>query len=182
MTKLEERVNRFAQLKNGQIERHENVYFVRHDNSAALWEGARKRPSHYYRFKTETEREEWIKREKTSITKRAEMLKTIRKKKQEENAALKVGQIMYDSWGWEQTNIDWYMIVRKTGASVWLQQIGANVTETGFMSGNSTPNPDKLIGGEPFMRRIGKYGIRVLSHRGCLRPYEGESIGCSWYA
>jgi len=159
MTKLEERVNRFAQLKNGQIERHENVYFVRHDNSAALWEGARKRPSHYYRFKTETEREEWIKREKTSITKRAEMLKTIRKKKQEENAALKVGQIMYDSWGWEQTNIDWYMIVRKTGSFCMASaNRGKRYRNWLRCQEIARQNPDKLIGGEPFMRRIGKYG------------------------
>lgn len=181
MTKLEQRVNSFAQIKNGQVEKHEKAYFVTHDNSAALWEGARKRPTYYYRFKTEQERDKWVRRQKEAITRRDEEAKAYQRKKQKENEALKVGQIMYDSWGWEQTNIDWYMIVRKTGSSVWLQQIGANVTETGFMSGNSTPNTDKTIG-EPFMRRIGKHGIKISSHRGCLMPYKGEPTGCSWYA
>jgi len=181
MTKHEERVHQFAQVKNGQIEKHEKAYFIRHDTAVAVWEYSTKRPQHYYRFKTEQEREQWIQSQKDAITQRADDARAYREKKQKENESLKVGQIMYDSWGWEQTNIDFYIIVRRTKAAVWLQKIGASIIETGFMSGNTEPMPEKLIG-EPFMRRIGKYGLKIESHRGTLRPHDGKPKSCSWYA
>jgi hypothetical protein len=34
-----------------------------------------------------------------------------------------VKKIMYASWGCEQTNVDFYQIVRETPSSIWLQEI-----------------------------------------------------------
>ena len=36
-----------------------------------------------------------------------------------------MGDIMYSSWGYDQTNVDFYKVVRVTKASAWLQPIGS---------------------------------------------------------
>jgi hypothetical protein len=36
---------------------------------------------------------------------------------------LGVGDILVSSWGYDQTNIDYYKIVRKSAGSVWIQKL-----------------------------------------------------------
>jgi hypothetical protein len=52
---------------------------------------------------------------------------------------LKVGDIITNSWGYDQTNVDCYRIARTTAHFVWLKPIAAHVEENGFMSGPSVP-------------------------------------------
>ena len=42
-----------------------------------------------------------------------------------------IGKIFYSSWGYEQTNIDFYEVVEvsKSGKSLTLQQIGSKIVE-----------------------------------------------------
>jgi hypothetical protein len=39
----------------------------------------------------------------------------------------KVGSIWYTSWGYDQTNVEYFEVVRESAASIWLQPIGAEV-------------------------------------------------------
>lgn len=53
----------------------------------------------------------------------------------------KVGDIFVASWGYDQTNIDFYTVVRVSKSSVWIQESGQVITEqTGFMSENVVPS------------------------------------------
>lgn len=73
-----------------------------------------------------------------------------------------LGKIFYSSWGYEQTNIDFYKVigVSKSGKSITLQQIGGKVVEhAGFCSEYVVPNEEKEIG-EPIRNRrlnVSKY-------------------------
>lgn len=42
----------------------------------------------------------------------------------------KVGDILDSSWGYDQTNIDFYQVVKTTEHSVWLRSIGAEFDES----------------------------------------------------
>jgi len=42
---------------------------------------------------------------------------------------LKVGDILVSSWGYDQTNIDFYKVVKKSESSVWLQKLGKKYLE-----------------------------------------------------
>jgi hypothetical protein len=47
----------------------------------------------------------------------------------------KVGDFMYSSWGYDQTNIEFYKVVRVSDASVWLQEYESKIVEqTGWAS------------------------------------------------
>jgi hypothetical protein len=180
LTKHEQRVQDFATAKQGTIIRHHKAFFVLHGLSVALWTHQTIRPSYYYKFKTEQERETWIDYQKASIDSQQQSQDQWAEKLQAEKSNIKEGIVMYDSWGWEQTNIDFYKVVRKTDGMVWLQKLKSEVKETGFMSGNTWPTDETE--GEVFKRRIGKYGVKINDNRGCLRPYDGNPKSCSWYA
>jgi hypothetical protein len=94
----------------------------------------------------------------------------------------KVGEILYNSWGYDQTNIDFYEVVEVKGRSVMLRPVAGETTETGFMCGHKTPRPGEFCG-EP-MRKMIQFGTRpyLAMKYGGLYPYEGKPVGCSWYA
>lgn len=98
---------------------------------------------------------------------------------------VKVGDIFYNSWGYDQTNIDWYQVVglTKSGKSVKIKPIAGKIKETGFMSGTTTPKKGKFTGpavtkrvgihnGEPYLPS--KYGWTSL--------WDGKPKYVSWYA
>lgn len=63
------------------------------------------------------------------------------------------GKIVVNSWGYDQTNIDYYLIVKRTKHFVTLQAIGyATNVETGFLTGDCTPDPNKPLD-KPLLRR-----------------------------
>ena len=46
-----------------------------------------------------------------------------------EIAKPKVGDILYSSWGYDQTNIEFFKVVKVSEFSVWIQEVGAKVVE-----------------------------------------------------
>ncbi len=52
------------------------------------------------------------------------------------------GAILYSSWGYDQTNVDYYMVTRATKASAWIVPMRhVEATSRGYspMSGHTTP-------------------------------------------
>jgi hypothetical protein len=51
-----------------------------------------------------------------------------------------VGQILYSSWGYDQTNIEFFKVVKVSASSVWIQKVGSEITEiTGWAHQNVIP-------------------------------------------
>jgi hypothetical protein len=79
-----------------------------------------------------------------------------------ETEGYKEGDILYSHWGWEQTNVDFYQVVKATEKSVWLREIGNTATYTSkTMSGDKMPIPGKFVNANVLKRKM---------------PYKGESI------
>lgn len=59
----------------------------------------------------------------------------------------KVGDILHHSWGYDQTNCDFYQVVEVKKASVILRKIGAKTVEgsEGFMSESLMPEKDAFV-------------------------------------
>jgi hypothetical protein len=102
----------------------------------------------------------------------------------------KVGDIITNSWGYDQTNVDWYRIARTSKSYVWLQPIAGQTEQTGFMSGNSTPhvdtgsdNPEQWgfkDSKEPVEKHLAS-GDYVSMKYGSGRKWNGEKVYESWY-
>ena len=89
-----------------------------------------------------------------------------RKEKLERDCAergLAVGDLLKSSWGYEQTNIDFYEVTKLIGKrSVELRAIASESVETGFMCGQCVPIPGRFIG-EPFRKQARNGTVRLTS-------------------
>ena len=50
-------------------------------------------------------------------------------KKIESMADVEIGHILRDSWGYDQTNIDYYKVIRKTASMVEIRKIGQKLVQ-----------------------------------------------------
>lgn len=57
-----------------------------------------------------------------------------------------VGDFFYSSWGYEQTNIDFYQVTKKTAKTVTLQPVSSIRLDTGNMTAQEMPARDAFKG------------------------------------
>lgn len=141
-----------------------------------------------YRFPTDDRLVEYANRYIENFKKELERKEEIKKKKKDVQHNFKVGDILYDSWGYEQTNIDFYQIVRTTKKSVWLRPIAKeHGRATGPFSGKVKPIKDEFIG-DPIRKTVkhiiktdGTTNSYIKSKFGAFSKYTGEDgIEASW--
>lgn len=66
----------------------------------------------------------------------------------ENNQVPEVGTILYSSWGYDQTNIEFYKVVKVSEKSVWIQELKNQIVEqVGFMSEKVVPSDEFRKGG-----------------------------------
>jgi hypothetical protein len=96
---------------------------------------------------------------------------------------LKVGDILVSSWGYDQTNIDYYQVTRVPGPStVEIRKIAANSgPEEGFMTASCTAARDKFIG-EPMIKRASAGNCVRIASYASASPWDGKPDRYSWYA
>ena len=92
------------------------------------------------------------------------------------------GDILYSSWGKEQTNVDWYRVVSRKDEQVQLQPLTDKVTETGNMCGRSMPGQPKES--LTLQRDIHtSEGVESVEVKPFVFAYkwDGQPKPCSWY-
>ena len=129
--------------------------------------GKGKKPVWHYFFNGKENRDKYIDKffsDRQYFLSRKEVEKKERVLKVEENVKnTKVGDIYYSSWGYDQTNIDFYKIVAKKGSkSFMLQAIGQTVDSNGSSQDLVMPY-EKAYKGRPLMKRMGSYGFSLNS-------------------
>lgn len=92
------------------------------------------------------------------------------------------GTILVSSWGYDQTNIDFFQIIARTEATVTVREIANESLDTGNMTGQRKPKPNQFIG-EASRRRIGPGYVMVGNHNHhTATPVDKEWYECSSYA
>lgn len=122
-----------------------------------IWKGKALKPYHNYYYRSLDERENRLQKIKEERAKDLEN-KALRKEKEKQAIKnfkhnIKVGDIYYSSWGYDQTNIDYYEVVGVSGRAVWFQQIGQFVDNSCMTQDVTKPNRTSLIG-EPFKKIV----------------------------
>lgn len=145
--------------------------------------GKQRKCNWHLSFSTEAEREECIQSffaMGDKVQARKDAIKAERKAESAIPHSLKVGEIIYNSWGWEQTNVDFYEIVKVSAHFVWVQKLKATTNETSFMAGNTTALPG-TASGEITRHKVSRSGS-VKFECGSGMKWDGNALGCSWYA
>jgi len=74
-------------------------------------------------------------------------------------STVEVGDIFVCSWGYDQTNIDFYKVVKKTKTGVSIVPMSKKVIEYSdrYMTGKVLPG-EVFVGSKPIRRKLNKYG------------------------
>lgn len=148
-----------------------------------VWRGRQQRPGEVYVFASPEERETWIanrkRRDDAERQAKAERSAADKARREAMRRQLEVGTILVASWGYEQTNVDFYQVVELRGADVIIRPIASRTTETGHMSGKAEPVAGSFTG-EPMRKRIGAFGVSV-DHTTASPVEPGRSYYASWY-
>lgn len=110
--------------------------------------------------------------------------KVERKAKRIEAAAagkVEVGAYFYTSWGYDQTNIDWYRVEKLIGKTMALvvkvKAMDASKGNEGWMQGKAVPSDEPA--GEPFRVRLNGDGFKV---NGRYSAWRWDGTPKSWTA
>lgn len=161
------------------------IYQAGKDFAAQCFVGRAQKPTWHYRFSSAEKRESYIKRQIDAV-KASEARKAEKRAAQKKPHGYEVGMILVASWGYDQTNINFYEVVEVIGKSmVKLEEIGkqrANDSNdySHGMAQEVVPCPQARTGN--FYRSkvtpygaAGKFGYKAS-------PWNGKPVYESWYA
>lgn len=132
-----------------------------------MYLGKSAKPYAHYGYPTAAKRDDGFQRYATEARAIAAH-KAKRKAESKAQAAkphsLKVGDVVRNSWGYDQTNVAHYQITKVIGKrTVEVRQLAEHDEATGSMSGRAAPIPGEFVG-EAMRRQVDKYGqVNILS-------------------
>ena len=133
--------------------------------SAICFVGKAVKPTWHYRFKNGEQRQAEVTKTFKNVSERLERKNQAKASKAvaSANHGVKVGDVFRSSWGYDQTNIDYYEVIAVTGKTATICEIGCLSEETLSMQGNCVP----LMGafkGKPFKKLIQKRSIESTAY------------------
>ena len=104
-------------------------------------------------FRSESERNRTIWEFKESVE-----AHVTRRRQEADPITLKVGDIVNTSWGYDQTNVEFYVVTRVSKARVWVRRIKADSEAIGYMQERTWPAmPIEPVGDETMHHARGGY-------------------------
>lgn len=136
-------------------------------------------------FSSEKNRLQWIKDKVESINQYTQWKAEAKQRAEAVENPYQIGTILYDSWGYDQTNVDFYQVVEVTKKNVKVRKIGAELIETDtYDSGRVKPVKDSFTTEKAMLKRVRNYvtpsGIKFNVNG--LSDYTAGDKGvyCSW--
>lgn len=161
------------------------VEFYIEDLSAMCFIGKQSKPAWYYGFRSRAAMEKQIKDQIASVQ-ASEEYKAKRKAERSKPHTLKPGDILCSSWGYEQTNVDFYKVKKLIGKSmVELVRVGSSTVEgseySHGMACEVVAVPDAEIG-PSFKKKAQSNNSVSISSFANARLWDGKPMYKSWYA
>lgn len=141
---------------------HENRYL------AGVWHPKALKPigEHMYRFRVAEERDTWIEQQVAAFTKHEREKELARKQRTQGDLTLAdPGTVFVNSWGYDQTQVDFYQVIERKGLTVLLRPIAAiSVSQSGPQSDRVTPALGVFV--DPCMK-CGIHELVAHHQKGC---------------
>lgn len=136
----------------------------------------------HYRFSKETDRAKRIDEFFTNTAEREEYKNKSKAAKKEFRHTLKIGDFLNSSWGYEQTNVEFYQIVSVTEKTVTFREVAQTRERTSHDSGVCAPIRDAFIeSGKTFTRPVKQCGNDDTKGMVKLAEYKGDYMKCLWF-
>jgi len=147
---------------------------------------------HSYVYKTYEEAilraQEWINNIQSNMLAREVKRKEAQEKNKMVNAAdfYKIGDIIVNTWGYEQTNVDFYSVVKVTNKTITIKEISQIQEDESIYSHGMACN---MLPGDDIVKDGSTYTLRVKDEGNLsnpksffyMRKWEGKPMYCSWY-
>lgn len=94
------------------------------------------------------------------------------------------GTIFLCTWGYDQTNVEFYQVTRSTAHSIWLQPIRSVAVKAAGWGVETVAVPDGFCGSE-FRRRPQRVGDKLyvrIDKVSCASPWNGKPVHRSTWA
>lgn len=150
--------------------------------------GKRNSKAFHYYFKSADELYAYVNKWREGIiasTKARAEAKTARKKEQAEyRHTYKEGDILHSSWGFEQTQCEFYQVISTTEKTITIQRIASERLEaTSWASEYRTALPNQFLKDyEPTTHKVKVGGTIKFSSYQNANLWDGNKKYCSWYA
>lgn len=147
------------------------------------WRGKADKPSFYYSFRDESRVRIYVDQFVSNIAshyaRKGERLAARKAAKASDHFS--VGDVVYNSWGYDQTNIDFYQVVELKAKSVVLRAVKQNSSDQpgGPYGGHTQPRRNEFCG-EPFQKLVGERGWISFEH-GAGSKWDGKPMYTSSY-
>lgn len=125
---------------------------------AIAFQGVSGKPIWHYFYKDPARRAQQIKASIESRKASMERQNLLRQQRKEFQHGLKQGDILYSSWGYEQTNIDYYEVVAVRGKAVAIREIESRIVSDSGYSHKVVPVPGRYTG--PAIKKIPSSGYQ----------------------
>lgn len=188
MTKRTEAMNAIRCNEGVQEEEYKGLTIFTYQNrndkpTAAIFNSKGYKPLDWYHFRSLQERTDFIDQAKKRMDIAEASLIKDRIKWEAEKAKVVVGSIFVSTWGYEQTNVDFYQVVARKNDFVTLRAIRTIKSyDNGYNDrGSCLPNISAFCGPE-FRKKIDKWGgISFESYKGGIL-WDGREVYWSSYA
>jgi hypothetical protein len=141
--------------------------------------------SFYYSFRNRSQAEAYVNDFSARVGGSEERQAARRADLKEKREALKasdhwtVGDVFYCSWGYEQTNVDFYQITHVGKKSVGFRKICQSTAERYHMSGPTQPRRNEFAG-EEVRKNLSPCGGIPMKY-GSATKWTGKAVWSSWY-
>jgi hypothetical protein len=143
--------------------------------------GKAQKPTWHYRFDNEEQRQRRIGATIES-RKQHHIRKSMQKLERSQPHNFQVGDILSASWGYDQTNVNFYQVTRVVSdCTIELDEISGVFQDDGYMCGHCTPIKNSFKG-KPMIKRV-SYGKRVtINSVISASKWDGKPERYSYYA
>lgn len=94
---------------------------------------------------------------------------------------MEVGAVLSSSWGYDQTNVNFYVIVEMTNTMAKVLPMEAITAQTGFMSGHTCATKNIVFRNEIIKKKVKGDYIKITDCQ-YARLWDGKKQYNSWYA
>jgi hypothetical protein len=123
--------------------------------------------------------ERFIKTMETKVTKRTAQKEAKRQARAAFVNPYKIGDFLYSSWGYEQTNREFYQVLEVRDLAIKVQEVCQNRERTGYDSGKCSPCRDEFKGDVKWITiQVSENGYHSVPSpiHGNLYTYEGKPV------
>lgn len=191
MTNVEIRNTEIKRLteKGASVEEYKTLVIVRDYTRedrpiVKMWRGnAFNAFSNYYYRSIESAERTITETKKSEDSREAWKAERKAKKQAVNNQDIEIGAIFYDSWGYEQTNIDFYQVIDKIGKrTLIVKEIASqSIRATGPMSDEVKAVKDAFTSEEMKVMLTDNDSFKIKGYRWASK-WDGRALHRSWYA